>query len=198
MFGGVSAEIVDMANLSVPRPLLFALLAAAAAFAAWSFTLRGHSSTASTSTPVVHTAPKATPATHPATKTATATHAASRPQAAKPVAHAAVKAQPATATLAAALEANKVVALLFYNPGAADDTAVRQELAAVPTSAGKVVKLAVPLTDLAHFSAVTNQVPVASSPTLVLINRKHQATTIVGFADRFEIAARVADALAGK
>ena len=35
-----------------------------------------------------------------------------------------------------------------------------------------------------------------SSPTLVLIDRARQATTIVGFTDRYEIAQRVADTLA--
>jgi hypothetical protein len=43
---------------------------------------------------------------------------------------------------------------------------------------------------------VTNQVPVNESPTLVLIDAQRHASTIVGFADRFEIAHRVADALA--
>jgi hypothetical protein len=38
-------------------------------------------------------------------------------------------------------------------------------------------------------------VPVQVSPTLVLIDKARQASTIVGFADRFEIAQRVADAL---
>ena len=61
-----------------------------------------------------------------------------------------------------------------------------------------VVKLAVPLSELARYPVVTTQVPVSESPTLVLIDRAQQATTIVGFADRFEIAQRVDDALAAK
>jgi hypothetical protein len=94
-----------------------------------------------------------------------------------------------------ALVANKVVALLFFNPAGADDRAVAQELASVPTRGGKVVKLAVPLSEVSHYKVVTDQVPVDSSPTLVLIDPDQQAQTIVGFADRFEIAQRVADAL---
>jgi hypothetical protein len=97
-----------------------------------------------------------------------------------------------------ALRANKVLALLFYNQAAADDRAVKQELAGLPTHRSGVVKLAVPLTELAQYRVVTNQVPVSSSPTLVLIDRTQHATTIVGFADRFEIAQRVDDALATK
>jgi hypothetical protein len=97
-----------------------------------------------------------------------------------------------------ALQAHRVVALLFYNPAAADDQAVKQELAAVPTARGSVVKVAVPLAELSSYEVVTNQIQVSFSPTLVLIDRRQQATTIVGFADRFEIAQRVLDALAVK
>jgi hypothetical protein len=96
----------------------------------------------------------------------------------------------------AALDAHKAVALLFYNPPAADDQAVKQELAAVPTHRGRVVKVAVPLTELSSYTAVTQQVPVNMSPTLVVIARDGQAGEIAGFADKVEIAQRVADALA--
>ncbi len=98
-------------------------------------------------------------------------------------------------TVERALASGKVLALLFYNPAGADDQAVRQELSAVPTHSGKVVKLAVPISQLASYPVVTSQVPVMSSPTLVLIDRSRQAWTIVGFSDRYEISQRVADAL---
>jgi hypothetical protein len=97
-----------------------------------------------------------------------------------------------------ALRRHHVVAILFFNPAAADDRAVKHELSTVPTHRGGVVKLTVPLNELARYTFVTAQVPVSSSPTLVLIDRAEQATMIVGFADRFEIAQDVADALAVK
>ena len=46
--------------------------------------------------------------------------------------------------------------------------------------------------------ASTQQIPVSSSPTLLIVDRTRSATELVGFADRFEIAQRVADALAVK
>jgi hypothetical protein len=110
--------------------------------------------------------------------------------------------QPSAATqhrldvVSRALEAKKVVALLFYNPAATDDRAVKRELAAVPVHRHLVVKLAVPLSEVARYHVVSTQVPVNLSPTLVLIDRQQHASTIVGFADRFEIAHRVADAAA--
>jgi hypothetical protein len=96
----------------------------------------------------------------------------------------------------AALRADRTLALLFYNPAGTDDRAVRQELAAVPTHGHRVVKLAIPLSEIGRYSDVTNQVTINASPTLVLIDRAHTASMLVGFTDRFEIAQRVDDALA--
>lgn len=95
----------------------------------------------------------------------------------------------------AAVDAHKVVALLFFNSAAADDQADKQELAAVPTEGGRVFKLAVPLSELAQYTFVTTQVPITQSPSLVIINPAQQATVITGYADSFEIAQLVNDAL---
>jgi hypothetical protein len=97
-----------------------------------------------------------------------------------------------------ALKEHKVVALLFYNPAAADDLTVKREMEAIPVHRGGVVKLSVPLSELSHYRTVTDQVRVEYSPTLVLIDRHANATTMVGFADTFEIANRVDDALAAR
>jgi hypothetical protein len=101
-------------------------------------------------------------------------------------------------TVSRALSSGKVLALLFYNPAAADDQAVRHELDSVPLHGGRVAKLAIPLSELAGYAVVTNQVPVNLSPTLVVIDPSRQASTVVGFADGFEIAQRIDDALAVK
>jgi hypothetical protein len=107
---------------------------------------------------------------------------------------------PATAAarlnaVARALAADKVVALLFYNPAGPDDDAVKAELSTIPTHRGRVVKVAIPLSELPNYATLTAQVPVNFSPTLVIINGHHQATSITGFADTLEIAQRIADAL---
>lgn len=137
------------------------------------------------------TAAPATPA--PATAAAT-TAAATTAAPARPLSTATQRLN----TVEGALRRHHVVAILFFNPAAADDRAVKHELSTVPTHKGAVAKLAVPLNELASYTLVTSQVPVSSSPTLVLIDRADQATTIVGFADRFEIAQNVDDALAVK
>ena len=123
----------------------------------------------------------------------------------KPTAVSRAAAKPATGAHAAAtrlgavqraLHSHEVLALLFYNPAAPDDRAVRQELGNVPRHAGKVFKLAIPLNEIANYLAITNQVPVNVSPTLVLIAPNGQADEIVGYTDPFEVSQRVDDALA--
>ncbi len=128
---------------------------------------------------------------------------ASKPVASKTAAHKAAASKPVSTAhqlslVTNAITAHKVVAVLFYNDAAADDQAVDKELAAVPTHGGQVVKAAVPLSALTSFSIITQQVPVVTAPTLVLIDSSRQATEITGFADTLEITQRVDDALAAK
>jgi hypothetical protein len=162
---------------NVPRPLIGLLIATVVLFAVWTVALRPSSSSES-----ARSAPL------------TAVRAVSRHAA--PVRRAV--APPTLRRLDAvsrALRGREVLALLFYNPAAADDKAVKQELAAVPARGSAVFKLAVPIDELSRYRVVTSHVPVNVSPTLVVINRRRQASTIVGFADRFEIEQRVLDEL---
>jgi hypothetical protein len=198
---------------NVSRPLIGVLIAAVAVLALWLVALKpGSSSTggkqqglgayqsainkAHQAAATSDAAAAAVNGTGPTTSTtsATARPATATRTAATHVARVHVDANTPGA-VARALARRNVVALLFYNPAATDDQAVKQELAAVSTDRGKVVKLAVPVGQLARYSLVTNQVPIQVSPTLVLIDKSRQASTIVGFADRFEIAQRVEDAL---
>lgn len=123
---------------------------------------------------------------------------AHRPVAAKPVAQAHRASTTSVNAVIDAINAHKVVALLFYNPAAADDQAVKQELAGVSTEGGRVAKFSVPVTQLAQYQAVTTKVPVTTSPTLIVIDRQGQATTLTGYVDQPAIAQQVADALAAK
>lgn len=145
---------------------------------------------ASTSTSSRH----AGSATHSATSTG-ATHGATASTTKQPTAAQKQSLAANMSTVKAAVSAHKVVALLFYNPGAADDQAVKQELASVPTHKGQVVKLAIPVNESAKFTAVTQQIAVNLTPTLVLLSKTGNASEIVGYSSPFEIDQRVADAL---
>jgi hypothetical protein len=147
------------------------------------------------------TAPAPKPATPAKTATTTTTTEAkakaapaTKPTAQSPSADAATAAK----TVGAAIRDGKVVAILFYNDAAADDRAVKNELAAIPTHGGQVVKVAVPVSQLIQFSSLTQTVDVNTAPELVLIDHARQATTLVGYADSVEIAQRINDALATK
>lgn len=163
--------------------------------------------TATAPAPKPATAAKATP-TSTAKTPATAKAAAKAPTKTPATAKAAPAANSAPSitqsptsgvqTIQAAIHAGKVVAVLFYNDAAADDRAVKNELSAVPTHGGKVVRLAVPVSQLTRYSIVTQQIPVVTAPTLVLIDAARQATTITGYADPVEIAQRIDDALSAK
>ena len=119
--------------------------------------------------------------------------------AAKPTAQtSSAAAATAAQTVGTAIRAGKVVAILFYNDAAADDRAVKTELAAIPTHGGQVVKVAVPVSQLIQFSSLTQTVDVNTAPELVLIDHARQASTLVGYADGVEIAQRIDDALASK
>jgi hypothetical protein len=136
-------------------------------------------------------------AVKPATKTATTKAKVATTKTAKPAAKALTTAQQVS-LITTAIESRKVVAVLFYNTSAADDQAMAKELGTVSTHGGQVVRLAVPVSELTNFSIITQQIPVVTAPTLVLIDADRQATTLTGFADTDEISQRIDDALAAK
>jgi hypothetical protein len=118
-------------------------------------------------------------------------------------------AQPATATPAeaeaeaaglprrvrAALAEDKVVVLLLWSPRAADDRAVRAELADVDRHGGKVVVEAAPIRRIARFQRITRGANVAQTPTVVVVDRDRKVETLVGYADHVSIDQLVTDAL---
>jgi hypothetical protein len=100
------------------------------------------------------------------------------------------------AAVRAALRHHRAIAIAFVDPAAADSRALASELARVSRFGGRALTLSVPIGQLASFGAITREVHVTTAPTTVIVARGGSATTIVGFADRFEIQQRLADAAA--
>ncbi|MBV9805090.1 MAG: hypothetical protein JO130_17955 [Solirubrobacterales bacterium] len=140
--------------------------------------------------------PAASKATASATAKATAATKAAAAKAA--AAKASAAATSAAQNVESAIRAGKVVAILFYNDAAADDRAMKSELAAIPTHHGQVVKVAAPVSQLIQFSVITEEIPVDTAPELVIIDHARQATSLIGYADGVEIAQRIDDALASR
>jgi hypothetical protein len=210
---------------TLPKPMIGLLLGTVAFFAIWMVALKPHSSSNGGSQggvgqyqPAINKAHQAvttsnqanaklgaptatTSATTPAkpvTKAKAVTKAKTVP-APKPTAQSeSAAATTAAHTVANAIRAGKVVAVLFYNDAAADDRAMKKELAAIPTHGGQVVKAAVPVSQLIQFSSLTQTVDINTAPELVLIDHARKATTLVGYADGVEIAQRIDNALATK
>jgi hypothetical protein len=99
------------------------------------------------------------------------------------------------ASVRAALRLHKAVAIAFVDSAAADSRAVGRELRHVSRFGGRAFTLAVPLAHLSDYAFITNTVEVTVAPTVVILDPRHRATTIVGVADRVEIEQRLADAL---
>ncbi len=191
----------------VSRPLIGLLLATVVLFALWTVALkpRGSSGGAGGSgnqglgqyQADINAAHRAVGTANAASARAGAVPA--RTTAARASAAAHLLRKPAETRLASvehALRSHRVVALLFYNPGAPDDRAVHQELAGVPIHGGRVFKLAIPVGEIRSYTSITEQLSVNLSPTLVLVAPDRQTDEIVGYADPFEISQRVDDALA--
>lgn len=141
-------------------------------------------------------ASRATPAGG-AAPAAASPHGAARPRAtsgAAPARHAAASRQ--VRAVKSALRHRKAVVIAFVDPNTADARAVAQEVRHVSRFGGRAVTLAVPLAKLSDYDFITNTVEVTVAPTVVIVDPRRRATTIVGFADRGEIEQRLADALA--
>jgi hypothetical protein len=97
-----------------------------------------------------------------------------------------------------ALRHHRAIAIAFVNPRAADARAVGAEIGHVSHFGGRAMTLAVPLSKLSEYDFITKNVEVTVAPTVVIVDPRRRATTIVGFTDRGEIEQRLADALAAK
>jgi hypothetical protein len=175
------------------------LVATVAFFAVWTVALKPSSSSgpaSSSSSPgPAASQPKAAA---PADASHASASAAKAQPAAKPAVKHTVSPQQRQTVIENGLNHHKVLAILFFNPAAADDRAVKHELDEIPARGGKVVKLAVPLSELTRYPVITNQVQVTESPTLVLIDGQRKADLLTGYLDQLELSQRVSDAVAVK
>lgn len=117
-----------------------------------------------------------------------------------PAAKAAVPARPDVSLaglpkpVAAAVEDGKVMVLLFWNPGSADDRAVRRELRGIDRWDGDVYVKAAPIKTVSRYGRITRGADVQQSPTVVVVDRNLRAEALVGYVDRPTVDQAVVDA----
>lgn len=104
-------------------------------------------------------------------------------------------ASPAEARVLKAMDAGKVVTMLFQNPKAADDRAVTRAVRSVSRRGGKVSVFVIPIRKVGEYESITRGVTVTQSPTVVVIDRERKARSIVGLTGRTELDQAIGDAL---
>jgi hypothetical protein len=87
------------------------------------------------------------------------------------------------APIQAALDAHKVIVLLFWQPNSSDDRAVHDAVSGLSTHGGKVVVKSAHLADLGTYGRIVAGARVQESPTVIVIDGKHRARTLTGFVD---------------
>ena len=121
----------------------------------------------------------------------------------QPAAPGAAAAKPAAAKAAGGLPLRvlhaigdrKVLVLLFWSPKSADDRAVRKALSGIDRHHGRVLAHATDIKRIAAYQQITRGADVEQSPTVVVVDRKRQVRTLVGYVDRTTIDQAVTDAL---
>jgi hypothetical protein len=95
----------------------------------------------------------------------------------------------------AELKQGKIVLLLFWNPKGADDAAVRKELRTLAAHGkNKIAVHEVLASQVASFGSITRGVQVNQTPTILIINKRDQATALTGLTDVFSIAQAISEA----
>jgi hypothetical protein len=164
---------------TLPRPVLFAIVGVVAVGGLFFVTKR--SSSTESSVPAPPPAAVA-PAPQPSTP-------------AKPESKAGPAGRGLPVPVKRALDARKVVAILFWNPRAVDDRSVKASLRAVPRRGGKVAVFSDRVKNLSRYTRISTATSVTTTPALVIVNRKGEAEVVTGYLDRQTVAQYVKNAL---
>ena len=93
------------------------------------------------------------------------------------------------------LAQGKMVLLLFWNPSSSDDKSVRQALQAVSAhQKGKVAVHVAPAGQVGRYGAMTRDVQVLQTPTLLIVGRKGLAVTMTGLVNQYAIEQAILEA----
>jgi hypothetical protein len=68
----------------------------------------------------------------------------------------------------------------------------------VSSHGGKALIVAAPVRQVSLFSSSIRGIQVLQSPTIIVVDRRHRARTLLGYTDRTEIGQAVDQALAGR
>jgi hypothetical protein len=133
-----------------------------------------------------------------ARKAPAATRARSRQGSGAPAAssHArAVGTQPMQRTVESELKHGKLVAILLWNPAGVVDQRVKDELGLVARGyKGKLAVHSALPKQVGAFGSFTRAIQVYSTPTILIVNRHGQASTVAGLTDAFSLKQAIQEA----
>jgi hypothetical protein len=184
----------------LPRPLLIALVGAAAV-GAFLFATRGGNSSSTTPAPQSHSTAAKQSSHAASSKAQTGSKTGTGSQTSKPGISSGGGTMSASAatTLPApvqkALDAHKVVVLLFWNRRGVDDRSVKASVDSISTRGGRVAKFTDTLGHLARYTRVTGSTAVTQTPTLLVIDRHRAGEVSTGYLDTTSVDQLVVDAL---
>jgi hypothetical protein len=161
---------------TLPRPALFGIIGVVLLGAVFFMTHKSSSTTSSPATPAPATS---APATTPGTSAQPTTPNGAAP--AQSQTGPAGKGLPLR--VKRALDAHKVVAILFWNRHAIDDRSVKGSLDSLPHS-NRVVKFSDRIKNISRYTRITAAANVSTTPSVVIVNRKGQAEVVSGYVDR--------------
>jgi hypothetical protein len=99
------------------------------------------------------------------------------------------------ATVEAELKQGKVVMILFWNPHSVVDAKVRSELNSLGHQlGGKVAVHDAQANQVGSFGSFTRTVQVYGTPTILIVNKKGQTTSLTGLTDMFSLKQAIAEA----
>jgi hypothetical protein len=93
-----------------------------------------------------------------------------------------------------ALDAHKVVVVLFWNRHGVDDRSVKRALDRLPHRKS-VALFSDSVRHLSRYTRITAAASVSTTPSLVIVNRKGQAEVVTGYVDRQTLGQYVRNAL---
>jgi hypothetical protein len=123
----------------------------------------------------------------------TAKHAhPARPAPQAPATHGAPLLQ---AAVASELGHGKVVLLLFWNPHSSSDAAVHGEVQSVAHKLGRQVAVHTAAAgQIGQFGSITRDIQVYQTPTLLIVNKHRQVTTVTGYTDAYSLEQTIREA----
>jgi hypothetical protein len=99
------------------------------------------------------------------------------------------------ASVEAELKQGKVVTILFWNPKAAVDRAVQRELQAVGHAlGGKIAVHDAHADQVGSFGSITRTIQVDETPTILIVSKGGQTTTLTGLTDVFSLEQAIGEA----